>query len=178
MGQSQECKSQDKGGGSKLGQERISECEADLTPVEGKLGRSRSGQGEPQAELQISLGQPNGEVWSKDSRSRCLAMGTWEEHGLGLILMVLHQEAVRKLHCSQLNAKFVLEGGSKWRAPWLPQFSLHQYSLLYYSGRSPSGIALRRGRLLGRTAAPIAYNTIHNGSSVPGGSKCQAAMQI
>lgn len=35
-------------------------------------------------------------------------MGTWEEHGLGLIPMVLHQETVGKLHYSQLNAKFVL----------------------------------------------------------------------
>lgn len=68
-------------------------------------------------------------------------MGTWEEHDLGLIPMVLHQETVRKLHYSQLSAKSVLKGRSKWRASWLPQFSLHQESLPY-PGSSPSGIAV------------------------------------
>lgn len=96
-----------------------------------KAGKKQKWARRASDELQVSLGQSNGEIWSQDFRSRCLAMGTWEERGLGLILMVLHQEAVRKLHCSC--------------------------------------------RLLGRTAAPLLAILFTIG---PGGSKCQAAMQI
>ena len=48
MGQSQEFKSQDKGDGSRLGREKISDCEVVQTPVKGEWGRSIIGQGEPQ----------------------------------------------------------------------------------------------------------------------------------
>lgn len=48
MGQSREFKSQDKAGGSRLGQGKVSDWEVGLTPVKGEKGRSITGQGKLQ----------------------------------------------------------------------------------------------------------------------------------
>lgn len=67
MGWSHEFKSQNKEGGSRLGQGKVSDQKEDLTPVKGKEGRSRIGQGEPQTVLKIlqSPSQPSGEIGAR-----------------------------------------------------------------------------------------------------------------
>ena len=67
MGWSHEFKSQNKEGGSRLGQGKVSDQKEDLTPVKGKEGRSRIGQGEPQTVLKIlqSPSRPSGEIGAR-----------------------------------------------------------------------------------------------------------------